>query len=844
MNADQRILIAADDESFATHLKDSLKKMGYTVSAFVSDWREAEEIAGDARPDVALVDVALLGDAAGPGVADLLNRGLDVPVVYMTDVAEGDLFERAHAANPYTYVLRPFDARQLHLSIQAVVSIHNKELERRKARFRLARKVDEYRNRAELMETVFNSMSEGVVAIDEDGAILFHNSSGPRIAGAHPPEQDISKWPRKFGIFQPDGKTVLSADMNPLILAMKGQPTEETELSIRNEQRPEGVHISVSARHLEDKTGSPKGAVAVIRDITRLKRAEAELERSIARQQSQAQLMETVFNSMSEGVVAVDENRQVIFANSSAKRIAGDYPPAADAGKWAERYGVYQADGKTPFPLDRNPLHSALRGEPVDEVEAFIRNDQKPEGVHIRVSSRPLIRESGVSKGAVLVFRDVTWQTRAAAELETTIRELRNQSELMETTFKSISDGIAVADSAGKFLYVNPGAQQIIGMEFTDVRPDEWAEKCGAYCPNRETPMKAEDLPLLRAIHRGEFTDEEDVFIRNDRKPEGAYIRMSARPLLDNMGEIRGGVVIFRDVTERVLAEEALARAFDQGRLEMVDTILHNIGNAMNSVTTGIETVRRNLSNDRAGRRLFALASAIDAHRNDWIDYIANDPQGRKVMPFIIKLAEDFGRRNDELMKTVSRVRDRANRIADIVRTQKALDGSDMDSKDIDLYDALAGSLRVLRESLARRGIRTDVNCEDAPQQIRVRESQFHQMLVNLVKNSIEAIDEHAVLFGLQETPSIRIRASALDGYLNIEVIDNGIGIEYNDTRVLFTPGYTTKKSGSGLGLHSAANFVIASGGRIEPSSTGKGNGTTMRVMLPLTAVAPRLETG
>ena len=510
----------------------------------------------------------------------------------------------------------------------------------------------------------------------------------------------------------------------------------------------------------------------------------------------------------------------------------------------ARKIRCFSTGRKDTLSFDQNPLYSALKGEPVDEVEAFIRNDQKQEGVHIRVSSRPLMRETGVSRGAVFVFRDVTWPKRSAAELETTIRELRNQSELMETTFKSISDGIAVADSAGKFLYVNPGAQQILGMDITDEPPDKWAEKCGAYYPNRETPMKTEDLPLMRAIRRGESTDEEEVFIRNEKKPDGVYIRMSGRPLLDNMGEIRGGVVIFRDVTERVLVEESLAQAFDQGRLEMVDTILHNIGNAMNSVTTGIETVRRNLTNDRAGRRLFALADAIGAHQGDWIGYIANDPQGRKVMPFIINLAEDFGRRNDELMKTVVRVRDRANRIADIIRTQKALDGSDMDRKDIDLYDALSGAFRVLRDSLNRRGIQTDVDCGNAPQEIRVRESQFHQMLVNLVKNSIEAIDEHAVLFGLQETPHIRITARVADGFLYLEIIDNGIGIENKDTGVLFTPGYTTKKSGSGLGLHSAANFVIASGGRIEPLSEGKGHGTTMGVLLPLSAVTSRVDAG
>ena len=71
-----------------------------------------------------------------------------------------------------------------------------------------------------------------------------------------------------------------------------------------------------------------------------------------------------------------------------------------------------------------------------------------------------------------------------------------------------------------------------------------------------------------------------------------------------------------------------------------------------------------------------------------------------------------------------------------------------------------------------------------------------------------------------------------------------GIGIRNKDTRVLFSPGYTTKETGSGLGLHSAANFVIGLGGRIQPLSEGTGKGTTMRVTLPLSSVAPHTTGG
>ena len=248
--------------------------------------------------------------------------------------------------------------------------------------------------------------------------------------------------------------------------------------------------------------------------------------------------------------------------------------------------------------------------------------------------------------------------------------------------------------------------------------------------------------------------------------------------------------------------------------------------------------------NDPVGRRLFALAAAVREHREDWLDYIANDPQGRKVMPFIVELAQGSSRRSEELMRTVDRVRDRANHIADIVRTQKALAGPGMDRKDVDLHEALAGAVRVLRDSLNRRGIQVAIDCDDAPREIRIQESQFHQMLVNLVKNSFEAIDELAAAQGLDDTPLIRIRASAGEEFLDLEVADNGIGIGNKDTRELFSPGYTTKQSGSGLGLHSAANFVIALGGRIQPLSEGTGKGTTMRVTLPLSAVAPHATAG
>jgi signal transduction histidine kinase len=112
-------------------------------------------------------------------------------------------------------------------------------------------------------------------------------------------------------------------------------------------------------------------------------------------------------------------------------------------------------------------------------------------------------------------------------------------------------------------------------------------------------------------------------------------------------------------------------------------------------------------------------------------------------------------------------------------------------------------------------------------------------MLVNLFKNSIEAIDELIQLGGLNETPRIGVKAYISEDFLCLDVTDNGIGIAQKNLKLIFTAGYTTKESGTGLGLHSSANFVIGSGGKIYPLSEGIGKGTTMRIMLRCSSVIP-----
>lgn len=401
----------------------------------------------------------------------------------------------------------------------------------------------------------------------------------------------------------------------------------------------------------------------------------------------------------------------------------------------------------------------------------------------------------------------------------------------MLAIFDSISDGVIVADEKGNLTF-NQSAERIIGGK-VDTVLEQRTEEYSIFYHDKVTPIPTEELPLVRAL-RGEATDEMEMFIRTAAKPEGVYISANGRPIALPGTTARGGVVVFRDVTERVRAEEALAQAFAQGRLEVMDTILHNIGNAITSVAIGIGTLKEELANNPLIERLAALSETAKAHAEDWGDYIQHDPQGQQVRPFLLALAADFDAQNRELIRTVERVDSQTSHIVDIVRAQRGFDSKAMTSKDVNLRQAILGALKIVQDSFASRSIQTQVNCGNAPEEIRIQETQFNQMLVNLLKNAMEAIDELKKSGGLKGQPRIEIRACIQQNFLVLEVQDNGIGIEQKNLKAIFGAGYTTKQEGSGLGLHSAANFVTNSGGKIQPLSDGYGTGTTMRVSLRL----------
>ena len=636
-------------------------------------------------------------------------------------------------------------------------------------------------------------------------------------------------WTDVYGTFEPDKVTPIPGTELPLSKAIQGEITNDVEVFIRNQNRPGGVFISVSGRPLYDETGELIGGVVVFHDISQLKKERGQLEAAINDLQTQNSLMDAIFRSISDGLIVANQDGKYVLFNDTAKSIVGQDLENVHVSQASEKFGLFHPESQKPYPADELPLARALRGERADNIEILIRNSQLREEISASISGRPVYDKTGVLTGAVAAIHDVTAIKMAEKRLKGANNQLRAQSQLLQSIFNSISDGVFVSDETGRIIMANPSARQMADMLEFIVDRKKWSKEYNFFYPDRVTPFPIDELPIIAAI-RGESVDNVELFVNNDKVTDGIYLNVSGKPLQDNDGNYTGGVVVFRDVTDKIKAEEALAQAFTQGRLEIVDTILHNIGNAINSVSVGVDTIHHQLTHDRLTPRLIALANAIEQHQDDFGDYVKNDPQGQKVLPFILTLAHDFSVVKEQWQSTVQRIKDRAGHIVDIIRTQNSYQGASTTRKDINLKVAISDAVKILQDSIDKRQIQVKIDCDKAPEEIRIQESQFHQMLVNLIKNSVEAIDELGTSEELHEAPRIHIHAHISEDFLFIEITDNGIGIAPEDTNKIFSAGFTTKEHGNGLGLHSSANFVISSGGKIQAFSEGKGKGTTIQI--------------
>lgn len=252
-----RVMVVEDDGVVASDVSRALEAMGYDVVANARTAEEAAEAAREQRPDLALMDIRLAGEADGIEAGELIRERLDVPVVYVTAYADEVTRERARRTTPFGYVLKPFSERELQLAVEVALVRHRYERRLRASRNRYRR--------------LFEQTVAGVFRADPGGEILEVNHTFARMLGYEGP--DALEGSRLADLF---GDEETREELRRELERTGEVRNQEVRAAGRG---GEAVWLLMSAARIREEPDGDEVTLATAIEITRRKETERRLER-------------------------------------------------------------------------------------------------------------------------------------------------------------------------------------------------------------------------------------------------------------------------------------------------------------------------------------------------------------------------------------------------------------------------------------------------------------------------------------------------------------------------------------------------------------------------------------
>jgi len=263
------------------------------------------------------------------------------------------------------------------------------------------------------------------------------------------------------------------------------------------------------------------------------------------------------------------------------------------------------------------------------------------------------------------------------------------------------------------------------------------------------------------------------------------------------------------------------------GLAEMATGVLHNIGNALNSVNTSATLLADQFSKSRHGG-VTRVAKLLAEHAADLGEFITKDPKGSQVPAYLAQLGTQLEAEHAATLEELQGLRGMIDHINQIVAAQQSYAQVSGINEETAPEEILEFALRLGEASLTRHGVTV---CRDYKETrpMRMQRQKTVQILVNLIRNAKESMDEAKPA---EKRLELTIDTAA-DGMISLGIADNGVGIEAGNLVKLFSFGFSTKPKGHGFGLHNSVLAAREMGGRLEVQSEGLGKGARFVLSLP-----------
>src|SRR5438477_2735893 len=368
-------------------------------------------------------------------------------------------------------------------------------------------------------------------------------------------------------------------------------------------------------------------------------------------------------------------------------------------------------------------------------------------------------------------------------EVQNYFLQLAQEKGFLETVFNSIQEGIIVTDSKGRITYLNNAACQLFGLEADDwlgKRLDERVRGLDWNALSRESAV-SRDMEIFYPANRFiNFYSVPLVIERHatddkiESEPDGPKINMS--------GEQVGHAIILRDITENRRSEQQTLESERLNALTLLAAgVAHEIGNPLNSLNIHLQLIER---------------------------------EARKL----------DGTKGAELQESVEVARAEINRLDSIIsQFLRAIRPTRPQLRPENINAIVEEAVRFLAPEIKNRDIVVEQELRSDLPLLELDRDQIKQAFYNVIKNSFEAMKSRGIL---------RIRTDLDESHVIVRFTDTGGGISAENLSRVFEPYFTTKTSGTGLGLLIVRRIVREHGGELSIESS-EGKGLTLAIRLP-----------
>ncbi len=592
--AKKKILIVEDDNIIGMEIRDRIESLGFDVTNVVPFGEDAiKDVAGN-RPDLILMDIRLKGKMDGIQTAKKIREFFDIPVVYLTAYADYNTLQRAKITEPFGYVLKPFEERELASIIEMALYKHKME-----------KKLKESER---WLSTTLKSIGDGVITTDTKGRIIFMNAVAEELTGWKQKEALEKDLIDIFNIIDEETRERIDNPVYQILAAGTGKGSSDRTLLVgkNGTERP----ILDTASPIINEKGETTGAVLVFQDNTERRNA----QRKLALQNKYNQLRASLWKLAADKSLTEDElvQKTVDLLGStlevcrvSFNKLYGNYLENGEFKcilEW-NREGVKSALGAS---LPAKVVNYFLK-EKIQVVDRVAAMEKIPKSIHI--FAKPIITsfEKLLNLESVLIVpfyiekelnaiisfdicQDRKEKFEWSDDMKSVILEateivamfitqkrteddLRISEERFRTIFETTPDSMFIKDQFLNYTHVNPAMVKLCNKAFQEVIGLKDDELFG----NEEAAIlnKADRKVLQGKIIKEEYSKEVN----------GTLMTFDTVkvPLRNEKGKIVGLCGISRDITQRK-------------KVEKIQQVLYEISNAVN-ITKNLHELFKSIQN-------------------------------------------------------------------------------------------------------------------------------------------------------------------------------------------------------------------------------------------------------